>query len=230
MTANHGNPLSIRVFFDPICPWCYIGYDRLKQVLDDGFRGQVEVIWHGFQLNPDMPAQGMDRKLYLYQKFGGEAGYHNAYRPIIEAAAAQNTPLKLDAITLTPQTSSAHILLNLIQESAGSAAAEKFAVLLFERYFEAGQDISNADLLISLAVEAGFDEKIARSFLSADGTQEAFEDEAVLKASQRLQQDRLMASQLGINGVPFYIFNDRYSLAGAASVQNIRSVLESFSA
>lgn len=80
--------IKLDILSDPICPWCLIGKTRLDQVLQDRPDHPFTIEWHPFQLNPDMPPEGMDRRDYLETKFGGREGAVKAYAPVIEAAEA----------------------------------------------------------------------------------------------------------------------------------------------
>ena len=104
--------VKLDIISDPICPWCYIGKTLLDQALAQRPDHPFEIEWHPFQLNPDMPAEGMDRRDYLETKFGGKDGAIRAYAPVLERAEAAGLTIDFAAIKRTPNTLDAHRLLH----------------------------------------------------------------------------------------------------------------------
>ena len=88
--------IQLDIYSDPICPWCYIGKIHLERALETLNENPFHIKWHPFQLNPEMPKNGMDRKKYLEQKFGSISGFASAYRPVIEHTKNFNIDLKLN--------------------------------------------------------------------------------------------------------------------------------------
>jgi predicted DsbA family dithiol-disulfide isomerase len=97
--------IKLDIISDPICPWCYIGKSYLDAALLERPNHDFQIEWHPFQLNPDMPAEGMDRRAYLEGKFGGTKGALAAYAPIVERAEAAGLGIDFAAIKQTPNTS-----------------------------------------------------------------------------------------------------------------------------
>ena len=116
--------VKLDIISDPICPWCYIGKANLDRALEAAGDHPFEIEWHPFQLNPDMPAGGMDRREYLELKFGGKEGAIKAYAPVVEAAGKAGLQIDFAAIGRTPNTLDAHRLIEEFMIQANVAAAE----------------------------------------------------------------------------------------------------------
>lgn len=204
--------MNIDVFSDPVCPWCYIGKRRFEAAAAERPTLDLRLHWRAFQLNPDMPAQGMDRKHYLQSKFGGAANAAEVYRRIAETGRSVGLDFAFDRIRRTPNTVQAHRLLRLAQQpelDRGDALAEG----LFEAYFLAGLDIGDRDTLADIAARAGIDRDEALYFLEGE------HDRAEVLAEDAL------ARRLGIGGVPCFVVEGRYAISGA---QEPAALLEVF--
>ena len=106
------NTVSLDILSDPICPWCYIGKTQLEKALAEEPDNPFVIQWHPFQLNPDMPAEGMDRRAYLEGKFGGKEGAVRAYAPVVEHAKAAGLTIDFEGMKRTPNTLDAHRLIH----------------------------------------------------------------------------------------------------------------------
>ncbi len=104
--------IKLDIFHDPICPWCYLGKARLDRAMEARPNHQFVVEWHPFQLNPDMPAEGMERRAYLEGKFGGVQGAIDAYRPHCRNRRRRGAKGRSGKITRTPNTLDAHRLIH----------------------------------------------------------------------------------------------------------------------
>jgi len=198
--------LTVDVVSDVVCPWCYIGKRRLEAALAELARQEPDVRaavrWHAFQLNPDLPAEGVERRSYLERKFGGAARADVIYARVRAAAQDAGLALKLEAIERQPNTLDAHRLIAWAQEQRDGNASE-LVERLFRAYFVEGRFVGDRDELAQLAGEAGYDPAQARTFLDSDVLRDA-----IARADER-------ARRLGIGGVPFFIFNGRVALSGA---------------
>ncbi len=192
--------IAVDILSDPICPWCYIGKARRDRALADRPEHPLAFFWRPFQLNPDMPAEGMDRQQYLERKFGGREGAAQVYGAIARAAEADGLPIAFDKITRTPSTLDAH---RLIAWSEAAGVQEPIVDALFERYFLRGEDISDRDLLADVAEDAGMPREAIVSALASDADVE------------RVKKQDAAARQAGISGVPTFIVNSRHVLPGA---------------
>ncbi len=192
--------MRIDVVSDVICPWCYIGKRRLATALNQRPEVEVEILWHPFQLNPDMPPEGMERSAYLSAKFGGSAHAERIYVSVAEAGATVGIPFAFDRIRRTPNTRDAH---RLIRWAAAQGRADAAVERLFAAYFIEGRDIGDRANLAAIAGEAGLDAHEAGQWLDSPA-----EIEPVLA------EDR-GARRLGINAVPCFIFERQYAVSGA---------------
>ena len=208
-------PLSIDIVSDVVCPWCYVGKRRLEAALarrasDDA---PVQVRWLAFQLNPDIPAGGVDRRSYLEQKFGGPERAKQIYARIKAAGEEVGIAFDFERIARQPNTVNAHRLIAWAQDvdlKASDAVIER----LFRAYFVEGIDIGDIDALARLAGDAGFDATAARAWLVSDAGRSAVEAE-----EQR-------ARALGVTGVPFFVFNQRLAVSGAQPSEVLLSAME----
>ncbi len=203
--------MRIDVISDTVCPWCYIGKRRLDRALAESSAAQAMVVWHPFQLNPDMPAAGMDRGEYLALKFGSESRARNAYRMVAEAAERETLGFNLDAIKRTPNTLDSHRLIH----HAGSCSAqtqERVVEALFQAYFVDGADIGDAEVLAAVAGSCGLDANAIRARLAGDA------DRALV------QKHDSQARAANIRGVPCFIIDGRYAIHGAQEPEVLRQV------
>ncbi|MEL6335490.1 MAG: DsbA family oxidoreductase, partial [Pseudomonadota bacterium] len=156
--------IALDIVSDPICPWCYIGKTRLDRAIAAVGHDPFTPRWRMFRLNPDMPAEGMDRRAYLEAKFGGPDGAARVYGRIAEMAAADGMELDLDGITRTPQTLNAH---RLIRWAENEGAQTPVVDALFKAYFEEREDIGDPAVLTRIAGEHGMDAEVVARLLSA---------------------------------------------------------------
>jgi predicted DsbA family dithiol-disulfide isomerase len=194
--------LTVDVVSDVVCPWCWIGKRRLEMALAQRDRTDVPVLWHAFQLNPNLPAEGVERAGYLERKFGGAERAREIYARVTDAGREVGLAFDFDRIERQPNTLDAHRLIAWAQQrdpKAINALLER----LFAAYFTEGVDIGKPDELARLAGEAGYDRGEAAKLLAGDtGRRE------VTAAEEQ-------ARRLGITGVPLFIFNQRLAVSGA---------------
>ena len=198
--AADATMISIDLFSDPICPWCYIGKRRLEEALAIRPDIRVEIEWHGFQLNPMMPHDGMNRSDYLSLKFGNPDNARRLYENIEGVGQQAGIAFNFERIEVTPNTVNAHRLIRL----AGQYGVQNDVVeRLFAAYFIDGENIGDIMTLASIGDAAGIDRETAQKFL------ESGEDIEAVKF------DDMQARQLGIQGVPFFILDHQYAVSGA---------------
>ena len=203
--VNPAQSLSIDVVSDVVCPWCFVGKRHLEAALhalpSDLANTTVVVRWHPFELNPDLPREGVDRQAYLETKFGGAERAADRYERVREAGARAGIEFRFERIARQPNTRDAHRLVAWAQDSG--ADASPLVEALFRAYFLDGRFVGDRDELASIAGEAGLDREAARVHLASDaGIAE------VVAAEQH-------AGHLGISGVPFFIFNRKLAVSGA---------------
>lgn len=196
-------PLRIDIFSDVICPWCLIGRERLRQALERlDPELPVAIRWLPFELNPEMPREGMDRRAYADAKFGGTERAREIYSHIAEAGRSEGIQFDFSRLERTPSTFDAHRLLWLASR-LGLGDIMKDG--LFRAYFLDGRDIGDRAVLTELAVAAGMEGEEVTGFLDSD------EGEGAVREMESV------AYQMGITGVPFFIFNGRIGVSGAQS-------------
>lgn len=198
--------LTVDVVSDVVCPWCFIGKRRLEAALatlrerDPAL--PVHVRWHPFQLNPELPPQGVDRKAYLEAKFGGPERAATIYERVRAAGRTAGIDFDFDAIERQPNTLDAHRLIAWAQ-SRPEGDPQALVEALFRAYFLDGRYVGDAGELAALAASAGYDPADARAFIASD----ALRDEVHVAESR--------AREMGISGVPFFVFDGKTALSGA---------------
>jgi predicted DsbA family dithiol-disulfide isomerase len=191
--------MRIDIVSDAICPWCYIGKRRFERALLQLPAGAVEVGWRPFQLNPDMPREGMERQEYLRLKFGAQGG-GKTYQAVEAAGREEGIPFDFAAIKRTPNTLDAH---RLIRYAEGIGRQDEIVEAVFRAYFIDGLNIGDQDVLVSLAAALGVDEQAVRRYLASS------EDEEQVRAEDDF------ARKIGIHGVPCFIIERKYAISGA---------------
>ena len=193
--------LTVDVISDVICPWCYIGKRRLeKAIAAHAGRGDVRVRWHPFQLNPQMPKAGVNRREYHTAKFGSWERSLALDAQVAAAGRAEGIPFAHDKIERTPNTLDAHRLIWLAEkEGVQNAVVEA----LFRAYFTEGRDISHTPTLLDVVAGAGLERERAEAVLGSD------EGLAAIRAAEE------EAHRAGVQGVPFSVINSTITLSGA---------------
>ncbi len=203
--------MIIDIVSDVVCPWCFIGKRRLERALAVRGRDDVQIVWRAFQLNPDMPREGMDRAHYLAAKFGSAAQARRIYDEIAETGAAEGIAFAFSRIARTPNTLDAHRLIRL---AAAEGRQDAVVEALFRAYFLDGIDIGAREALIAIAERAGIAREIAETYLASQDALDA------------VRREDLGARRLGITGVPCFIVNGRYAISGAQAPEIFLRVFE----
>ena len=196
--------LTIDVVSDVVCPWCYIGKRKLEAALalpEAYDLPNVVIRWHPFQLNPELPTQGVPRQQYLEEKFGGPERAAEIYQRVRDAGNAVGLALNLEGITQQPNTLAAHALIAFAQ--LGDADGSDIKERLLRAYFVENRFLGSLDVLANIAEEAGLNGEDARAFIT-----DPEHLEVVAQADERIRK-------MGITGVPFFIFNQRLTVSGA---------------
>jgi predicted DsbA family dithiol-disulfide isomerase len=206
MNAIRTDTLAIDVISDVVCPWCYVGKRRLETALQSLAQREpglaATVRWHPFQLNPELPDEGVPRRRYLEAKFGGATSTAAIYARVSAAGAEAGVTFAFDAIDRQPNTLDAHRLVTWAQAQP-HADASALVERLFHAYFVEGRFVGDREELARIAGEAGYDAGAASGMLASG----ALRDE-VTAADER-------ARAMGISGVPFFVFGGRVALSGA---------------
>ncbi len=192
--------VKLDVLSDPICPWCYIGKTNLEKALAAVQDHPFVIEWHPFQLNPEMPVEGMDRRSYLESKFGGKDGAVRAYAPVVEHAEKAGITINLDAIKRTPNTLNAHRLIHW----AGIDSKQNAVVdALFQAYFVDGKDIGDIATLADIGAAAGMERDVLKNLLNGDSDTDTIRD--------RDSHSRKM----GVTSVTTFVVANQHAVPGA---------------
>lgn len=192
----------LEVYSDVICPWCYIGKRHMQSALRaleaDGLR--FEVSWRPFQLNPDMPAEGLPRDEYRRAKFGSLERSRQLDAKVAAAARAAGLEIRHDRMQRTPNTLGAH---RLIRWAEAQNRQEQLVERLFAAYFVEGLDIGDGETLAELAGEAGLERRAAAEHLAGeDGRREVLAEDAAVRRA-------------GLTGVPSFVLDRHVLFSGA---------------
>ena len=192
--------ITIDIYSDTTCPWCYIGLKKLKDAINEFSNGDFKLIWRPFQLNPDMPLEGMERKKYLELKFGGKENAKNTYESIYQTGVINNIYFQFEKILVTPNSFASHKLLALAHNSNKQTEVVES---LFYNYFIEGINIGNIKELIRIAKQHYIFTKDTSQYLKSH------ED------IDNLLAEETHARELGVKGVPCFIINKEFVLFGA---------------
>ena len=160
----------------------------------------LAVTWRAFQLNPEMPADGIDRQRYLELKFGGGDQAGQVYHRIAAAGAEEGIDFAFGRIRRTPNTVNAH---RLVRWARQQDRQDEVVESLFQAYFLEGLDIGDRDNLAEIAARAGLDRADAGAFL--DG----------VEGVREILDETRLAYNSGITGVPCFIVDRKYAISGA---------------
>jgi predicted DsbA family dithiol-disulfide isomerase len=209
--------LRIDVVSDVVCPWCYLGQKRLDAAIAASLDIDVAVAWRPFQLDPTIPAEGMDRKAYMRAKFGDGERLREAHTRLEELGAAVGIDYDFDAIKVSPNTLDAHRVIRWAG-ATGPEVQNRLVRDLFKAYFERGENIGDRAVLAEVAGRAGMDRPVVESLLAGDADREAVTEEAAT------------ASRMGITGVPCFLFEGKYAVMGAQEVATLADAIKQIAA
>jgi predicted DsbA family dithiol-disulfide isomerase len=194
-------PITVDVWSDLVCPWCYIGKRRLSRALEQEPAGSVEVRWHAFQLQPDIPVEGVEAETYFNGKFGGPERVEQMHGRVAEVAAADGLDFHFERQKRAPNTLLAHRATKIAPDP--TAAIET----LFHAHFTDGEDIGDRDTIVRLLPDL---------------------DEHALDrgdATDLVAEDLRLAQEIGIQGVPFFVAGMRVAVSGAQEPDILRQLL-----
>ena len=191
--------MKLEVASDVVCPWCYIGKRRLEKALRLLHDVHVEVHWLPFQLNPDMPADGMPRAEYRKAKFGSVERSRQLDARVIAEGRLEGIQFAFERIERTPNTSAAHRLIAIAPDQ------DRVVERLFRAYFEEAKDIGDAEVLGHIAAQCG-----------VDGWPGKAHDVSALEEEVRA---------MGITAVPSFIFERRSGISGAYPAETLAQAI-----
>ena len=201
--------MIIKVFADTICGWCFIGQTKLNKALKNFPETRFEIEHVPFQLNPDMPQEGIERDQYLKIKFGGKKLAQPMYDRMTEEAEKEGLDFNLNRIKKTPNTVLSHLLIKLAkQTNVQNQVKEK----IYHSYFIDGLDIGDKKFLIEIGKDFGIKEDVINNFLNSENI-------------EKVNSYIFTAKEKQINGVPFFEIGKNF-ISGAQSSTDLESVIK----
>ena len=202
--------MKIQIFIDTICGWCFVGSQRLLSTLKK-IDKKFEIIYVPFQLNPEIPMEGMDRSDYVINKFGSIENASFMYSNMIQEAKKETIDIKLEKIQKTPNTILSHVLIDLARRNN---AQTEIVFEIFLEYFTKGTDIGEKNNLIKIGTNHGIKKELLINELDS------------IKNREKINKMDKIGRQIGITGVPFYVFNEKIFISGAQSVKALEEAIE----
>ncbi|SPH17808.1 hypothetical protein DEA8626_01335 [Defluviimonas aquaemixtae] len=207
--------IRLDIISDVACPWCYVGKAYLDRALEARPDHPFLIEWHPFQLNPEMPKDGMDRRAYMEAKFGGREGAVRAYAPLVEHAKAAGIDLNLDRITCQPNTLDAH---RMIHWAGLEGRQTAMVAALFRALWRDGRDLGDADTLADIAGEVGLDREMIRRLLDSDGD------------ADDIRTRDAHAREKGVSGVPTFVIANQHVVQGAQPTETWVRIIDDVAA
>lgn len=203
--------MKIEIWSDVVCPWCYIGKRRLERALED-HADPVEIVWRSFELDPSAPREPLDKlDEALAEKYGTSVDEARAMMDGMARTAAEEG-LELNfARAQRGNTLDAHRLLHF---AASRDLQAEMKERLFRAYMTEGRAISDREELALLADDVGLDADEVRGMLETD------------RFEQEVRMDQARAREIGIRGVPFFVFDGRLAVSGAQPSDVFRQALQ----
>lgn len=203
--------MQIDIVSDTVCPWCFIGKRRLERALAMRPDVPFEIFWRPYRLDPTIPREGVDRKAYMKAKFGDNPRSGAMRDAIVAEGEGEGISFAFDKILKSPNTLDSH---RVIRWSAGAGLQDSVVERFFRAYFIEGGDIGDPAMLAELAGEAGMDAALVAKLLAGDADLAEVEREAGL------------ANEMGISGVPTFIFDSRMMISGAREPELLVKVID----
>jgi predicted DsbA family dithiol-disulfide isomerase len=203
--------MQIDFISDTVCPWCFIGKRRLARAMAQRPNIAFDVRYRPYQLDPNVPREGMDRAGYMTARFGADAKLHEAYEAIAAEGAKEGIAFDWAAIHKRPNTINSH---RLIRWAEAQGVQDEVVEKLFIAYFENGEDIGDIRVLADIADLCGMDGAQTADLLESDT------DIALVEREDKL------AHEMGVTGVPAIIFANRIAVTGAREPEVLAAVID----
>ena len=203
--------LKIDIVSDVVCPWCVIGFINLQKAIKE-LKDQIEfeISWKPYELHPEIPQNGYDKKLYLQQKFGDLSGRQSPYKQIEEIGDSLGFEFNFSKTERIPNTFNAH---RLLWKAKREGLQTELSEALFKAYFTDGRDVGSVEVLSDIANEVGMDKEKSKKFLiSKEGGQETADEE-------------ISFIEKSIGAVPTYFINNKYIIQGGQEPETFVSFL-----
>lgn len=203
--------MQIDIVSDTVCPWCFIGKRRIERAMAMRPNVKFDVFWRPYRLDPTIPREGVDRRAYLKAKFGDSPRSSTMGDAIRSEGAGEGIEFAFDKIAKTPNTLDSH---RLVRWAAGAGVQDDIVERLFQAYFIDGRDVGDPAVLSAIATDAGMDGDLVATLLAGDADLAEVEREAGL------------ASEMGISGVPTFIFDSKFMISGAREAELLVRVID----
>jgi predicted DsbA family dithiol-disulfide isomerase len=203
--------MRIDIYSDTVCPWCYLGKQRFELAVAARPQYEALITWRPFELNPEIPPEGVDRASYLAARLGTPEQVAAAEAELTRQGTASGIEFRFDLMERVPNTRRSHLLIAHAGRSGRQTAVME---RIMRGYFREGCDIGDVEVLVRLGVEAGLAEHESRSALILRSGQDG-----VIAAERH-------AAVRGITGVPAFIFDGQYTISGAQEVGTFTRVLD----
>jgi predicted DsbA family dithiol-disulfide isomerase len=207
--------IRLDVVVDTVCPWCWIGKRRLERALSARPEIDFQIGYRPFELNPDLPAEGVDRKAYVAAKFGDRDRARQIYEAVVDAGQEVGIDFDFERMGVMPNSRASH---RLIRWASAAGVQAQVVEAVFERYFMRGDNIGDPLVLIEVASEAGMDAVLVGELLMQGADVELIE------------QEEMVAQRLGVQGVPFTIVERQYGIVGAQDAEAYLQVFDKIAA
>ncbi|MEY4982014.1 MAG: hypothetical protein RIR62_280 [Pseudomonadota bacterium] len=207
--------IRLDIFIDPVCPWCLIGKTHLDRALESRPDHPFQILWHPFQLNPDMPKGGADHVEYLSAKFGGRERALQMMLQVAEHAKKAGAEIDMEKCTRLPNTLDAH---RLIHWAGIEGRQTPMVSRIMRAHWKEGADIGDAATLARLAGEVGMDAAAVARLLAGD----ADADDIAARDTD--------ARRKGVTAVPTFLIAQQYVVSGAQPPEMWRDVIDELAA
>jgi predicted DsbA family dithiol-disulfide isomerase len=204
-------PMVVDVVADVVCPWCYLGWRRLKAALALRPDVPAQLIWRPYQLDPSIPEDGVDRKAYMAAKFKDPERLKAVHAALVEGGAEDGIAFDFDAIGKSPNTNAAH---RVIRWALSAGVQDAVIEGLFAAYFSQGLDIGDPVVLADVAEAAGMERLVVLQLLSEGADRE------------QVAREHALAVQGGVTGVPFAVFGGKVAVVGAETPERIVEAID----
>lgn len=195
---------KIAIYSDVVCPWCYIGKKRLEDAISIRKKShpddKIEIEWRAFQLNPDLAPEGEDRILHMTRKFGSMDRVKMMVQRVADIANSENLPFLSEQEGHQPNTFLLHALIRKAKEYRKDSILSE---IFFRKFFAEGKNLSDTNIILESLREAGIQE---------DNLYSVQKDTTLL---QEVREEERKGRELGVSGVPFFVFNEKCAVSGA---------------
>ena len=205
--------MKVEIWSDVMCPFCYVGKKNFESALAQlPFKDKIEVEWKSFQLDPDLPAEGLQQstKSYLAERKGMPIEQIEGMMNHLDQAGKEVGITFNQEQSIPVNTLAAHRLIHFAQERGKGSDMEE---VLFKAHFTDGANVGNSEVLAGLASSIGLNKQEVLDFLQTDG------------ALSAVEHDITEARNLGVSGVPFFVLDRKYGVSGAQPIETFVGAL-----